>query len=98
MKKVYRGLALAAAILLLLAMLFSELFIICESDHDCIGDDCPICAEIAICDTFLRQIVLITVTLVLIGAALSYAFHGISVNQNQTHTSTPVSLKVKLTN
>ena len=96
MKKSYRALALVAAILLLFAMLFSELFIICESGHDCSGDECPICAEIAICETFLRQIVLSVVTIVMFGAVLHYYFRGISAIWNQAHISTPVSLKVKL--
>ncbi len=96
MKKSYRGLALVAAILLLFAMLFSELFIICKSGHDCSEDECPICAEIAICETFLRQIVLIAVTIVLFGAALLCVLRGISSIRNQAHISTPVSLKVKL--
>jgi len=48
-----------AAILLCLGMLFvmllSPLYLAMEIDHDCHGDDCPICELIARCENTLRQ-------------------------------------------
>ena len=37
-------------------MLFSAPFIAIEADHDCTGEDCPICACIAQCENTLHQI------------------------------------------
>lgn len=36
------------------AMAFSVFFIAAEADHDCTGDRCPVCAEIALCVTLLQ--------------------------------------------
>jgi len=42
--------------LILCVMLFSTLFIAAEADHDCKGEDCPICACIQQCENSIRQI------------------------------------------
>ncbi len=43
-------------ILMLFIMLFSAFYIAAEADHDCAGEDCPICACIAQCENILHQI------------------------------------------
>jgi hypothetical protein len=44
------------AFLMLFIMLFSASFIAIEADHDCTGEECPICACIAQCENTLHQI------------------------------------------
>ena len=44
------------AVLMLSVMLFSALIIVHEADHDCIGEDCPICACIHQCENTLQQL------------------------------------------
>ena len=43
-------------ILMLINLLFSAFYIAAEVDHDCAGEDCPICACIAQCESILHQI------------------------------------------
>ena len=42
--------------LILAVMLFSAFFIAAEADHDCTGEDCPICAIIYQCEHTLRNV------------------------------------------
>ncbi len=86
------------AFLMLFIMLFSSFFIAIEADHDCTGEDCPICACIAQCENTLHQIgdgitvqiaVIIPVLFMLI---LAFLF-TVDVSQE-----TLVSRKVRLNN
>ena len=43
-------------ILMLFIVLFSAFYIAAEADHDCTGEDCPICACIQQCENTLHQI------------------------------------------
>ena len=43
-------------ILMLFNLLFSAFYIAAEVDHDCAGEDCPICTCIAQCESILHQI------------------------------------------
>ena len=40
--------------LMLALILFSSFYIAAESDHDCCGEDCPVCSCIQICEDNLR--------------------------------------------
>ena len=44
----------AAAILLV--VVFSSFFIAAEADHDCVGENCPICCQIAVCKGILKAL------------------------------------------
>ena len=92
---------IAAGIMVFLVffiMLFSASFIAIEADHDCTGEDCPICACIAQCENTLHKIgdgaavqaaVIVPVFFMLI---LAFLFAD-----NFTQ-ETPVSRKVRLNN
>ena len=43
-------------IMLLVIVLFSSFYLAAEADHDCTGEDCPICACIQKCENTLRGI------------------------------------------
>jgi len=45
----------ACAALLLISLVASSFFIAFESDHDCDGDDCPICLQLNACLDNLHQ-------------------------------------------
>ena len=49
-----KRIGLAVAVALMAVVLFSALFRLFEADHDCAGDDCPICACLHQCDDLLR--------------------------------------------
>ena len=51
-----RTAALISCAAIMFVMLFSVLFIIGEVDHDCIGQDCPICAYIHEAEQILNQL------------------------------------------
>ena len=43
-------------ILMIIVMLFSAFYISTETGHDCIGEDCPICACVQQCENVLHKI------------------------------------------
>ena len=63
------ALLLCAALLIVLSV--SVVFIACEADHDCCGDDCPICRMIAVNIRVLRTLGLATLALALFGLRLA---------------------------
>ena len=42
------------AAMVLFVVLFSAFFIMSHADHDCIGEDCPVCACIQQCENLLH--------------------------------------------
>ena len=50
-----KSVSVFAAVMLLLAVLFSAFFISEELHHDCTGEDCPICRTISLCETLLNR-------------------------------------------
>ena len=42
------------AVMMLFIMLFSAMFIVLHSDHDCTGEDCPVCACLALCQKTIK--------------------------------------------
>ena len=49
-------LALLAAVLVTAVLLLSGLFIATHENHECIGDDCPVCAQMETCAAVIRLI------------------------------------------
>ncbi len=98
MKKRNRIIALLLAVIVLFIMAFSLAVVAAEADHECCGEDCPICELIAVCENNFRGMSLILVFVsLLVALALMRTF------LRDTHaflcqSQTPVSLKVKLTN
>ena len=87
--------ALTAA-LLAVVMLFSVFYIAAETGHDCAGEDCRICRQIAICRDTLRLLVL-AVTAAVLAALFGGAYRGAAFRRASAATQfTLVSLKVKL--
>ena len=44
-------------LMMLAIVLFSAFFITFEADHDCCGEDCPVCSCIQYCENTLRCVV-----------------------------------------
>ncbi len=85
---------LAAAVLFV--MLSSACYIAIEADHDCIGDDCPICYQISVCENTLRsvgQAVIILILAAFIGITM---FSMPSFAKKPAYNTSLVTLKVKL--
>ena len=96
MEKKKRIAALVLAVTVLFVMLYSALFIAAEADHDCVGENCPICYQINVCQNTLKSLSL-AVSAAAFAAAFTYTLcRGISVCMDCAQSYTLVSLKVKL--
>ena len=96
MEKKKRIAALLLAVTILFVMLYSALFIAAEADHDCVGENCPICYQINVCQNTLKNLSL-AVSAAAFAAAFTYTLcRGISVCTDYAQSYTLVSLKVKL--
>ena len=86
------------AAMMLLVMLFSSFYIAAHADHDCTGEDCPICACIQQCENTIRGAGIgITVLLaVCLPVLLSLQIQSFGVPA--VWWGTPVSTKVRLNN
>ena len=93
-----RTVAGVLGLLLLLAMLFSAFFITAETDHDCAGEDCPICACLQQCENTLHRIddgnALLTAIVIPVIITLISAF----LNTPEFSQETLFSRKVRLNN
>ena len=97
MTKKKRIISLIVAVAVFFVMLYSALFIAAEANHDCVGENCPICYQISVCENTLKNLSL-AVCAVAFAAAFTYTLcRSISACADVTPSYTLVSLKVKLT-
>lgn len=86
------------AFMLVFSLLFSIGYIAAESDHDCSGEDCPICISLVQCEEISR---LYKFAVILIVPLIYLCVDSIGhINNPETRLTavTPVSLKVQLNN
>lgn len=97
MTKKKRMISLIVAVAVFFVMLYSALYIAAEADHDCVGENCPICYQISVCENTLKNLSL-AVCAAAFAAAFTYTLcRSISACADVTPSYTLVSLKVKLT-
>ncbi len=96
--KMNRTLTGIMAAMILLVMMFSAIFIVSHTDHDCTGEDCPVCACLQQCENILhgagdgsRVTVSGIIPIVLITGFILVSY-GIVISD------TPVSAKVRMNN
>ena len=98
MEKKKRIAAILLAVTLLFVILCSAAFIAEEANHDCAGENCPICDQISVCQNILKTFSL-AVCAVALAAAFIYTLRKhIFACTDMVPSYTLVSLKVKLTN
>ena len=90
--------AVVFAAVVLIAAAASVFVIAHEADHECIGDNCPVCAVITLCQNTLKTLGETLVSAAAVLACAGFAgllrpFSGVF-----SRSKTPVSLKVKLLN
>lgn len=96
--KACRVAAVVCAALLACALVCSLVFIIVEAHHDCSGEDCPVCAQIALCRDALRRLSRAFFALLAV-TVLSTAFASASATPASDFCFfTPVAAGVKLLN
>ena len=90
--------AVILALMVLFAMLSSMCFIATESEHDCAGEDCPICCQISICRNVLKTIGYAAAFSagVIVLSRFVAAVRSLFIRVNDS--TTLVSLKVNLSN
>lgn len=91
-----RIIAAVLAALAALVMLSSAVFLIEHADHDCAGEDCPVCERLYACAQNFRR--LAAAAPVVLAAVVFAAVLRICVNGSLRACAlrTPVALKVKL--
>lgn len=96
MMKKTRALAALLALALLFVMLSSSCYLALETDHDCIGDDCPVCCRIGLCEQMLKTVWQAAVTgfaVAFAGAVVCALSHFAEKTGNRPSL---ITLKVKL--
>lgn len=86
-----------SAIFILVVLAFSSLFIIAEADHDCHGEDCSVCKIIAIAESVVKGLSLIALAAASCAAFIFIAIESLNPTDRERFFTTPVSLRVKLT-
>ncbi len=95
-KKSHKILAWSIGVLMLLVFVYAQYFIISEQNHDCSGEECPICSCIRQCDSVLHQFsngALIQVAVVL---SVLFLIFTVSKPTFMGREMTLVSVKVRL--
>ncbi len=86
------------AALILFALMTSLFVIIREADHDCTGENCPVCAVIAVCQNTVKTLGGVLGAAAIAFACFCFTASVIAFFRTISYNKTPVSLKVKLLN
>lgn len=98
MAKRERIAAAVLAALAVLVMLSSACFVITHAEHDCAGEDCPVCEQLCACVKSFQRFT-ITVLVAAAAVALTCACDiRLGGKACAFAPSTPILLKVKLSN
>ncbi len=82
----------------LLVLLSSSIFILSHADHDCTGEDCPICEQLCACAQNLKSLTAAAAA-VMVMIAFRFALQAVMGQAEYAYIPhTPVYLKVKLSN
>ena len=84
--------------MMLLIVLFSAFYITVETDHDCSGEDCPICICVERCDEMLHQVASGAVALAAVVVPVICILHSAILLIHAFSQGTLVSQKVRLNN
>ena len=95
-KNTGRILAGVLAVAVLLALLLSAFYLAAEADHDCTGDDCPVCALLHQCEHLLRGYAAVAVAAAVLAAVLQ--LRAAADFACGVRRPTPVSVRVRLNN
>ena len=98
MTKARRITNVVLAVLVFAAVTFSLFMIARGADHDCIGENCPVCAVIALCRNTLKYLGGALTAAAVLLACLRSAQYSVPSFRAGYSSQTPISLKVKLLN
>ena len=89
---------LSAVILtaLVFAVVMTSLFVVAHgADHDCTGDNCPVCALISVCRNTLKTLADAAAVLAVLACVCAFSRAGCFCRA-AAENKTPIQLKVKL--
>ena len=97
-----RFVSTALVFALFFVMLLSTIYIIAETEHDCVGDNCPVCSQISQCENAINTVSsaagIAAAPYRSAAAAFAYILTAGTVKiTSQKPASTLISLKVQLT-
>lgn len=95
MKKL-RIAAFVVAVTVVFVMLFSACFIIENTEHDCKGEDCRICLCLNLCTSLLKTFSAAFCISVIVSSFAALYYTEKSELASENHVTTPIILKVKL--
>lgn len=93
-----RKAAWVLTVLFVFVLLFSHLFVIAEADHECSGEDCPICEILAVVSCTIKELALIGAVAIVCAVLISAFAKVRNVGENTRSVSSLITLKVKLSN
>lgn len=97
MSGIKRALMLVLAAVLIGCLVCVPCAIALEGDHDCSGEDCPVCAFISICENVIKALGVVLAVVLLTGAIL-FVLPRFRNRMGFYRVVSPVYLKVKLSN
>lgn len=98
MTKKMRGIAFLTAVLVLVVMLSSFVYIAHEADHDCTREHCPICYQLSVHQNVLKNLS-VGVIAAAFAVALTDLLALVIAPRQDTHTlATLITMKVKISN
>ena len=96
MKKFRTAIGFAIIIILILAALLSQLHFVAEVDHDCSGEDCPVCKLILFAEQILKSFCFLIFAIVLVGLCVHYIRKKEIINSFIDNIITLITLRVKI--
>lgn len=93
-----RNIAAALAVLFVLFAALSLTFMLVEADHDCTGEDCPICEQIALLSGIFRTAAVLVFVMMITAVSLIGAKKLSEILKTGYRADTLVLLKTKLSN
>jgi len=94
-----RLIALSLLFCFVIVSLSATIFIITQSNHNCIGSNCPVCKQIHDVQKFLDRIGRATIILLAVAVcSFTTCTTWIKLDSFQVYFSTPVSVKIRLNN
>ena len=93
-----RAIATVFALVAVLVMLSSSIFLIEHAEHDCAGADCPICEQLYACAQSLRNLAAAGAVVLTVAGFATVSCAALCPDVFVGAPQTPVQLKVKLSN
>ena len=93
-----KAMAVFVILVVLIFLLFSAYFVAYEADHECSGEDCPVCALLHISEDSLRQLGCGVSSLPAAGMLIFLIMVMRLCTDSCNIISTPVSRKTRLNN